>query len=193
VRRALRRTHGRQLFEAGLKKNPYSRDGLFNLATVYTDTALGRSSRCRVLKRLNAVDPENPDNASWPPCTGRPRRGLLRAPGGGRTSRSSGGRVQDGERLLLHSSTVPEREGEGVLQPLQPRRRAARAGGSIDNRSDEEKSYTLKFEFIDVSGKVLDTRELSVEGVKGKGSKSFRVEVTDKPGVAGFRYSPFPS
>jgi hypothetical protein len=65
--------------------------------------------------------------------------------------------------------------------------------GSIDNRSDEEKSYTLKFEFMDAAGTVLDTRELSVEGVKGKGSKSFRVELTDKPGVAAFRYAPFPS
>ena len=65
--------------------------------------------------------------------------------------------------------------------------------GSVENRGDEEKSYTLKFEFLDVAGKVLETREVSVEGVRGKGSKSFRVELTDKPGVAAFRYAPFPS
>ena len=65
--------------------------------------------------------------------------------------------------------------------------------GSVENRGDEEKTYTLKFEFIDTAGTVLEAREVSVEGVRGKGSKSFRVELTDKPGVAAFRYAPFPS
>ncbi len=64
--------------------------------------------------------------------------------------------------------------------------------GSVENRGDEEKSYTLKFEFLDITGKVLETREVAVEGVRGKTSKSFRVELTDKPGVAAFRYAPFP-
>ena len=65
--------------------------------------------------------------------------------------------------------------------------------GTVENRTEEEKSYTLKFEFLDVAGTVLDTRDVTVEGVRGKGSKAFRVELTDKPGVAAFRYAPFPS
>jgi len=48
----------------------------------------------------------------------------------------------------------------------------------------------LDFRF---AGTVLETREVSVEGVRVKGSKSFRVELTDKPGVAAFRYARFPS
>ena len=48
-------------FEAGLKKNPYSRDGLFNLgATLAQSEAWERMSP--VLSRLIEVDPENPDN-----------------------------------------------------------------------------------------------------------------------------------
>ena len=62
--RASQNVMAAQLFEAGLKKNPYSRDGLFNLATVYTDSSVGKIEQMpEILKRLHDVDPENPDNA----------------------------------------------------------------------------------------------------------------------------------
>ena len=53
--RAAKGAMAAQLFEAGLKKNPYSRDGLFNLATVYTDSAVGKPQEIpqAILKRLN--------------------------------------------------------------------------------------------------------------------------------------------
>lgn len=63
--------------------------------------------------------------------------------------------------------------------------------GQVDNRTEQEKTYTLKFEFLDVNGTVLETREVAVEGVRGNGNKAFRVEITDQPGVAAFRYAPF--
>jgi tetratricopeptide (TPR) repeat protein len=194
--RASQNAMAAQLFEAGLKKNPYSRDGLFNLATVYSDTALGKiTSMPEVLKRLNALDPENPDNAQLAALYWQARARATRAPAEGKDlpdpaavafkmandsllfyyEKFQNAKVKVSFNLFSHD------EGRHVL------------AGSIDNRSDEEKNYTLKFEFMDAAGTVLDTRELSVEGVKGKGSKSFRIELTDKPGVAAFRYSPLPS
>jgi len=194
--RASQNAMAAQLFEAGLKKNPYSRDGLFNLATVYTDSLLGKIDQIpEVLKRLNAVDPENPDNAQLGALYWQARARILRAPAEGKDlpdpaavafkmandsllhyyEKYQNAKVKVSFNLFSHD------EGRHVL------------AGSIDNRSDEEKSYTIRFEFMDAAGTVLDTRELSVEGVKGKGSKSFRVELTDKPGVAAFRYAPFPS
>jgi hypothetical protein len=108
-----------QLFEAGLKKNPYSRDGLFNLATVYTDTVLGKIEQIpAVLKRLNAVDPENPDNAQLGALYWQARARVLRAPAEGKDLRLVAALLRE----------IPEREGEGIVQPLQPRRRTARAG-----------------------------------------------------------------
>lgn len=185
-----------QLFEAGLKKNPYSRDGLFNLATVYSDTALGKVDEMpAVLKRLNAVDPENPDNSQLGALYWQAKARALRAPAEGKD--------------LPHPAAVAFKEANDSLLFYYERFQNAKAkvtfslfsheegrhvlAGSIENRGDEEKSYTLKFEFLDITGKVLETRDVSVEGVRGKGSKAFRVELTDKPGVAAFRYAPFPS
>ena len=185
-----------QLFEAGLKKNPYSRDGLFNLATVYSDSAVGKMDQMPdILKRLNALDPENPDNAQLAALYWQGRARQLRAPAEGKDlpdpaavafkvandsllhyyEKFQNAKVKVTFNLFSHD------EGRHVL------------AGSVENRGDEEKSYTLKFEFLDANGQVLDTRDVAVEGVRGKGSKSFRVELTDKPGVAAFRYSPFPS
>ena len=65
-------------------------------------------------------------------------------------------------------------------------------GGSIDNLSDKDRTYTLKVDFMDASGAVLTTKEVPVEGVAAKGSKSFRVQVDDKPGIVAFKYAPFP-
>jgi hypothetical protein len=194
--RASQNAMAAQLFDAGLKKNPYSRDGLFNLATVYSDTTLGKLDQMPpVLKRLNEVDPENPDNAQLGALYWQARARALRAPAEGKD--------------LPHPAAVAFKEANDSLLFYYERFQNAKQkvtfslfshdegrhvlAGSIENRSDEEKSYTLKFEFLDITGKVLETRDVSVEGVRGKGSKSFRVELTDKPGVAAFRYSPFPS
>ena len=185
-----------QLFEAGLKKNPYSRDGLFNLATVYTDSAVGKIEEMPpILKRLHDVDPENPDNAQLAALYWQARARSTRAAAEGKDLPDPAAvafKVANDSLLYFYEkyqnaktkvsfNLFSHDEGRHVL------------AGSIENRGDEEKSYTLKFEFLDVTGKVLDTREVSVEGVRGKGSKAFRVELTDKPGVAAFRYAPFPS
>ncbi len=59
--RADRAKEASQLFEAGLKKNPYYRDGLFNVAVTYlSSNQLDKMPP--VLERLVSVDPNNPDN-----------------------------------------------------------------------------------------------------------------------------------
>ncbi len=185
-----------QLFEAGLKKNPYSRDGLFNLATVYSDTTLGKIGQMpEVLKRLNAVDPENPDNAQLAALYWQARARMLRAPAEGKDLPDPAAVAfkQANDSLLFFYERFQNAKAKVSFNLFSHNEGRHVLAGSIENRSDEEKSYTLKFEFMDVEGKVLETRELSVEGVKGKGSKSFRIELTDKPGVIAFRYAPFPS
>lgn len=194
--RASQNAMAAQLFEAGLKKNPYSRDGLFNLATVYSDTALKKADQMPpILKRLNAIDPENPDNAQLAALYWQARARELRPAAEGKD--------------LPHPAAVAFKEANDSLLVYYDRYTNAKAkvtfslfshdegkhvlAGSVENRGDEEKTYTLKFDFLDGSGNVLESREVSVEGVRGKGSKSFRIELTDKPGVVAFRYAPFPS
>jgi tetratricopeptide (TPR) repeat protein len=185
-----------QLFEAGLKKNPYSRDGLFNLATVYTDSALGKMEMMpEVLKRLQAVDPENPDNAQLAALYWQAKaRGLRAAAEGKDLPHPAAVAFKDAnDSLLVYYTKFQEAKAKVTFNLFSHDEGRHILAGSVENRSDEEKSYTLKFEFLDVTGKVLESRDVAVEGVKGKGSKSFRIELTDKPGVVAFRYAPFPS
>lgn len=185
-----------QLFEAGLKKNPYSRDGLFNLATVFTDTTLGRIQEMpAVLKRLNEVDPENPDNAQLAALYWQARARALRAPAEGKDLPDPAAVAfkEANDSLLFYYEKFQNATTRVTFNLFSHEEGNHVLAGAIENRGDEETSYTLKFEFLDVTGNVLDTREVSVEGVRGKASKAFRIEVTDKPGVAAFRYARLPS
>jgi tetratricopeptide (TPR) repeat protein len=185
-----------QLFEAGLKKNPYSRDGLFNLATVYSDTALNKIDMMPdVLTRLNAVDPENPDNAQLAALYWQARARLLRAPAEGKDLPDPAAVAfkAANDSLLFYYEKFSNAKAKVTFNLFSHDEGRHVLAGSVENRGDEEKSYTLKFDFLDIAGTVLESREVTVEAVRGKGSKSFRVELTDKPGVAAFRYAPFPS
>lgn len=185
-----------QLFEAGLKKNPYSRDGLFNLATVYSDTALGKINLMpEVLKRLNAVDPENPDNAQLSALYWQARARELRAPAEGKDLPDPAAVAfkEANDSLLFYYERFTNAKQKVAFNLFSHDEGRHVLAGTIENRTDEEKSYTLQFEFMDAAGTVLERREVTVDGVRGKSSKPFRVELTDKPGVTAFRYAPFPS
>jgi hypothetical protein len=194
--RASQNAMAAQLFEAGLKKNPYSRDGLFNLATVYTDTTLKKIGEMpAILKRLNEVDPENPDNAQLGALYWQARARALRAPAEGKDLPDPAAvafKVAN-DSLLYYYDRFQNAKTKVTFNLFSHDEGRHVLAGSIENRGDEEKNYTLKFEFLDITGKVLESRDVAVEGVRGKSSKSFRVELTDKPGVAAFRYTPFPS
>ena len=194
--RAQQNVMAAQLFEAGLKKNPYSRDGLFNLATVYTDSSVNKMEQMPgILKRLQDVDPENPDNAQLAALYWQAKARSTRAAAEGKDLPDPAAVAfkQANDSLLFYYEKYQNAKTKVSFNLFSHDEGRHVLAGSVENRGDEEKSYTLKFEFLDVAGKVLETREVSVEGVRGKGSKSFRVELTDKPGVAAFRYTPFPS
>src|SRR5688572_2654946 len=194
--RASQNAMAAQLFEAGLKKNPYSRDGLFNLATIYSDTALGKVNQMpEILKRLNEVDPENPDNAQLAALYWQARARALRAPAEGKDLPDPAAVAfkAANDSLLFYYERFQNAKTKVTFNLFSHDEGRHVLAGAIENRGDEEKSYTLKLEFMDATGKVIDTREVAVEGVRGKSSKPFRVELTDKPGVAAFKYAPFPS
>ena len=51
------------------------------------------------------------------------------------------------------------------------------------------KTYTLKVDFLDNTGKTVATQEATVGAVDPKGSKPFRITV-EQEGVAAFKYAP---
>jgi hypothetical protein len=163
---------------------------------VYTDSTLGKLSEMpEILKRLNAVDPENPDNAQLSALYWQARARQLRAPAEGKDLPDPAAVAfkQANDSLLFYYERMQNAKVKVTFNLFSHDEGRHVLAGSVENRGEEEKSYTLKFEFLDAAGTVLETRDVSVEGVRGKGSKSFRVEIADKPGIAAFRYSPFPS
>ena len=61
--------------------------------------------------------------------------------------------------------------------------------GNIENLSAAAKTYTLKVDFLDNTGKSVATQEATVGAVDPKTSKPFRITV-EKEGVAAFKYAP---
>ena len=61
--------------------------------------------------------------------------------------------------------------------------------GAIENLSPAAKTYTLKVDFLDNTGKSLITQEATVGPVDSKASKPFRITV-EKEGIVAFKYAP---
>ncbi len=184
-----------KLFEEGLKKNPYSRDGLFNLAAVYDN--LGETDKMpAVLNRLIAIDPENPDNYQLWARYYQARAKALKPAADAKKDPVADAAWQAANDSLFKAysrySDATVRVSFNVFSHDSRDKGHHTLAGSIENRSDQPKSYALKIDFMDASGTVLDSREVPVDSVEAKGSKSFRVEVTDKPGIVAFKYAPFP-
>lgn len=181
------------LFEAGLKKNPYSRDGLFNVAAVYDD--MGEFEKLpAILDRLIAVDPENPANYQLWARYWQAKAKALKAPAEGKPEADPAVQAYAAaNKSLLEAFTRMQDAPVKVVFTLFSHDGGRHVlAGTLDNLTDQPKSYTLKFEFLDTGGSVLDTREVPVEAVAAKGSKGFRVELLEKVGVVAFRYAPLP-
>lgn len=180
-----------QFFETALKKNQYSRDGLFNLAAIY-DGLEQYGKMAPILERLISVDPENPDNYRLWARYWQARARDLKAPAEGKEEKDPAYQAyaKANEELLKYFNRMQDATVKVAFSLFTHDGGNHILGGSVENRTEEEKSYTLKFEFLDGAGTVLDTKEVVVPGVAAKSTKSFRVEVTDKPGVVAFRYAP---
>lgn len=189
--RAEQNAFAAQLFEAALKKNPYSRDALFNLAAVY-DGAEQYDKMPPVLEKLLNVDPENPDNYQLLARYWQARARALRPAAEGKEPPDPAYVAwEEANNKLLDAFTRMQEAPVRVSFTLFSHDSGSHVlAGNVENRTDEQKNYTLKFEFLDATGAVLDTRDVPVEGVAGKGSKAFRVEIAEKPGIVAFRYAP---
>jgi tetratricopeptide (TPR) repeat protein len=65
----------------------------------------------------------------------------------------------------------------------------ASIGGTITNQGDAAKTYAIKIEFLDKSGSVVNTQEVSVGPVQPKASGTFSATGTGA-GIVAFRYAP---
>ncbi len=166
------------LFDAGLRKNPNHLLGLINAANVYFN--LRQADKMGPLaKRLLEIDPNSRDAhqiyAGYWQIRQREETDSLK-------------------RREYADSTLAAITARDDLNPQVQIMRSGKAGenyaveGVVLNISDKEASYTMKFEFLDATGKVVDTKDVPVGPIAGSSSVSFNVMVAAPDAVA-FRYA----
>lgn len=205
--RADRGSDAAGLFAAGLQKNPSSRDGLFNMAVVLQK--LDRWDEVpATLNRLIAVDPENPENYQLYALYYQRRAGDVKKK---MTAASAAAKAKKtpltadekaaaanndlqfkvaNDSLVKYFKRMSEAPVKVTFNLWSHDGTKSSVAGQVENLTDAEKSYTLKFEFLDAAGAVVLSKTASVDAVGGKKSKPFRLDV-EGAGIIAFRYAPF--
>jgi tetratricopeptide (TPR) repeat protein len=167
------------LFAAVLDKNPNQRDALNNLAASYVGTK-EYDKMPPIIDRLVAVDPNNPDN--WM-LYAFAYTGLLKA-------------TKDPKLVKMYTDSLVKYNTKSEKLPVRVAltgfshsSRETTLSGTIENRTNQSKTYTLEVEFLDTTGAVLGTQTVNVGPVAPKTSEPFNVTLEGKDAVA-FRYKP---
>ncbi len=205
------------LFEAGLKKNPYSRDGLFNAALTIQKMEQWNASEGHI-RKLIEVDPENPEayqvmalNYQGAAKVSKHlvdslRKVALDAANDKKTTTAQKNTIAARVKAELDPAEATFKQLNDSLLKYFNRYQNSKAkvafnlwshdgtkhvlGGTVENISDAAADWTMKFDFLDATGKVVASKETSVAGLASKSSKAFRVEVEGE-GVVAFKYAPF--
>jgi tetratricopeptide (TPR) repeat protein len=167
------------LFDATLKKNPYSRDALNNAAaSLLQANQVDRA--IPFIDKLVAIDPNNPDNYMLYAFA---YAGRLKGKVAAKTQKTYNDSLvywnNKSEKMPVRVSfTEFSRNSDGTT-----------LAGEIENRGTVAKTYTMSVDFLGPKGEVLFTETATVGPVAPKAKKEFRLK-NAKTGVAGYRYKP---
>ncbi|MDQ3674942.1 MAG: hypothetical protein M3365_11255 [Gemmatimonadota bacterium] len=194
---AERREEAAKLFQAGLEKNPYYRDALYNLTNTYMALQDG-PKMVEAARRLVQVDPSNPDNwrllAAAHQLPYKKLETELKASARDSKKQARAAAIRK-EMQAINDSVLfyfTKYEKAPVRVALSNFQRAEDKGvltGSVENLGTAPDSYTLKVEFLDASGQVVSTGEATLKKVAPKTKQDFRVEGIGA-GIVAFRYAP---
>ena len=168
-----------KLFDAVLKKNPYSRDALNNIAASMLQA--GETDKAvPYIDKLIVLDPSNPDNYM-----------LYAFAYAGKLKKKVDAKTQKtyNDSLVYWNSKSEKLPVKVTVNEFSRNSDGTTIGGEIENRSTAAKTYTFTVEFLGSNGEVLATETASVGPVAPKGKKEFKVK-NAKTGVAGYRYKP---
>ncbi|HEU4563872.1 MAG TPA: hypothetical protein VFS05_04445 [Gemmatimonadaceae bacterium] len=190
-----RKQDAAKLFEAGLEKNPYYRDGLYNLVNTYL--ALKDPRMLDAARRLVAVDPNNPENwrllaaAHQLPAKKIEEEYKTVSKDPKKSARAAQLRAQMkavNDSVLKYYSEFEKAPARVSFNLFSHDGAKHALGGTIENLTDKPASYTMKVEFLDAKGNVVTTGETKVDAA-AKETKPFRVEANGQ-GIVAFRYAP---
>ena len=171
---------GVQLMEAGLEKNPYFRDGLYNLAAVYFDDD-NAEKLAPVARRLVEVDPQNPDN--WRLYAGQFQ---IRNAAAQRAKKPAPPGIQDS--LIAYIKKFSDMKVQVAITQFTHAGAKHTLTGSVINQSEKPVNGNLEVEFLDKDGQVVARKSVAVKADPNS-STDFTAEVL-QTGVVAFRYKP---
>ena len=156
-----------QTYEAGLTKNPYYRDALYNLTGI--SYLIGDSSKVLPLaQRLYAVDPMN-------------RLSLAKIAGGWQLAGKK-------DSALYYLTVADSLSVEVTVGKFIVNDQGAGLEGLVTNfHTKPSRPIKIVFEFVDAKGTVLDSVPQNVPAVDGGANEPFKLK-TDHTGVTAWRY-----
>lgn len=183
------------LYQETLKKNPNARDANYFLAYLLIDANRGEEA-LPMLDRLIEIDPSNGDNYLLKSIVIRNRATAAQ------TRRDATRDAAQRQTLLreirahtaLADSLGAKESGmPHKLQVIGFERRAegAKLNGTIENRSQTAKTYTVEMSFLDSTGTVLETLTATTESIAAGAVGGFEITAT-KPGIVAWRYKALP-
>lgn len=188
--RAERYPRATQLFERGLKHNPYYRDALFNLANTYLsmanqidpDSAKSDSAKTRMLEERRALGAKMKPIVDRLMATDPANYGAI-------TLLLAAYRLQDMQDSAL---AVAERRSDAqfdvTVSTFQPTGSGYDVRGIITNRTSQAVTVPqLTFDFLDESGKVVQTLTVDSQTLDPDGVVPFALNPVGE-GIAAWRY-----
>ncbi|HKS07179.1 MAG TPA: tetratricopeptide repeat protein [Gemmatimonadaceae bacterium] len=165
-------------FDAGLKKNPNSRDGLFNLANSYV-YAQNYDLALPLFTRLFAVDPLNRDNYI---LAAKTWQSIQNGPDGPRKATAIDStvyylRLRDSSEFTVKPDVfTPPATGDFTFE------------GAVHNMTAAPKSFSFIVEFLNAAGNVVGSAQtIDVADIPAKTGKRFSITGRGA-GVVAYRY-----
>lgn len=179
------------LYAEALKKNPWSRDPNYFLAYLLIDAGRGEEA-LPLLDRLIEIDPSNSDNYLLKSVVIRNRANEAQARRDAtRDAAQRQALLREVRALNAQADSLGSRESAmpHKLQVISFERRddGAKLTGTIENRSQAAKTYTVEMSFLDASGAVVETVTTTTESIAAGAVGGFEVSGT-KPGIVAWRY-----
>lgn len=166
-----------QLFEAGLKKNPYHRVALMNAANVYFGMNDWEKMQ-PIVVRLLEVEPNSQ---------------TVRHVYAGYWQIRQRAETDPALKKAYADSTLAALETRNNLNPKIDLVRSSKDNdtyvleGSVVNTSDADKSWTITFELLDAAGAVVGTKDVAVGPVAAGNAVTFSERI-EAPKATAFRY-----
>ncbi|HKW46504.1 MAG TPA: FxLYD domain-containing protein [Gemmatimonadaceae bacterium] len=181
------------MFEAAYKKNAYHRDVLYNLAIMYMNEDQ-YAKAVPVVRQLIAIDPSNGENyrlftisyANEQKAFNEKIKAYnaaakkAKTPKAVKADEDSARFYFDSAKAVADSALRYNMIAEGLpvkvlFNQFTSAEDKSTLGGTIANNSDQSQTYTIKFDFLDLTGKTVASETATVGPVAAGQSAPFKV------------------